>query len=74
VLVAGISGFRQRDAQSPVPSAQFLQDWIEYDTFVWLINEEIVDEYKELPRGIQRLGEGAATDYNDQHSGVKWSK
>jgi len=55
VLVAGIAAFRQPGAQPPVPSAQFLQDWIEYDTFVWLISEEIVDEYKEIlaRRGVR---------------------
>jgi predicted nucleic acid-binding protein len=50
VLVAGIAAFKRRDAESPIPSAQFLRDWIEDDTFVWLINEEIVDEYKEILR------------------------
>lgn len=50
MLVAGIAAFKQSYAASPVPSAQFLRDWIEYDTFVWLINEEIVDEYKEILR------------------------
>jgi len=38
-----------------VPSAQFLRDWIDNDTFVWLISEEIVDEYKEIlaRRGVR---------------------
>ena len=55
VLVAGIAAFKQQGAQSPVSSAKFLRDWIEYDTFVWLISEEIVDEYKEIlaRRGVR---------------------
>jgi predicted nucleic acid-binding protein len=55
VLVAGIAAFKQQGAQSSVPSAQFLRDWIDNDTFVWLISEEIVDEYKEIlaRRGVR---------------------
>ena len=55
VLVAGIAAFKRQGAQSPVPSAKFLRDWIEYDTSVWLISEEIVDEYKEIlaRRGVR---------------------
>ena len=55
VLVAGIAAFKQQGAQSSVPSAQFLRDWIENDTFVWLISEGIVDEYKEIlaRRGVR---------------------
>jgi predicted nucleic acid-binding protein len=51
--VAGIAAFRQSGAQSPVPSAKFLRDWIENDTFLWLISETIMDEYKEI---LARLG------------------
>jgi hypothetical protein len=29
-----------------------LRDWIENDTFLWLVNEEILDEYKAI---LQRL-------------------
>ncbi len=55
VLVAGIAAFRQLGAQPTVPSARFLRDWIENDTFLWLINEVIVDEYKEIlaRRGVR---------------------
>jgi predicted nucleic acid-binding protein len=55
VLVAGIAAFRQSGARPPVPSTQFLRDWIDNDTFVWLISEEIVDEYKEIlaRRGVR---------------------
>ena len=53
MLVAGIAAFRQSGTQSPVPSAKFLRDWIEHDTFLWLISEAIIDEYKEI---LARLG------------------
>ena len=48
VLVAGIAAFRDSGSQPPVPSAHLLRDWIDNGTFTWLINEEIVDEYKEI--------------------------
>jgi predicted nucleic acid-binding protein len=35
------------------PSAKLLRDWIEQNTFVWLITDEIVSEYK---RVLARLG------------------
>jgi predicted nucleic acid-binding protein len=60
--VAGIAAFRQLGAQSPVPSAKFLRDWIENDTFLWLINEAIVEEYREIlaRRGVRPHHIGAA--------------
>lgn len=48
VLVAGIAAFRNSGAQSLVPSARLLRDWIDNGTFTWLINQEIVDEYKTI--------------------------
>lgn len=62
VLVAGIVAFRQLGAQSSVPSARFLRDWIENDTFLWLINEAIIEEYKEIlaRRGVRPHHIGAA--------------
>ena len=55
VLVAGIAAFRNSGLQSPVPSARLLRDWIDNGTFTWLINEEIVDEYKAIlaRRGVR---------------------
>ena len=55
VLVAGIAAFRDSGAQSLVPSAHLLRDWIDNGTFTWLINEEIVDEYKAIlaRRGVR---------------------
>lgn len=52
MLVAGIAGFKSgRPIQNP--SARFLRDWLENDTFTWLICEEILAEYKEV---LRRLG------------------
>lgn len=52
VLVAGISGFKSsRPVQNP--SARFLRDWLENASFTWLVNEEILAEYKEV---LSRLG------------------
>jgi len=38
-----------------VPSACVLRDWIDNGTFTWLIDEEIVDEYKAIlaRRGVR---------------------
>jgi predicted nucleic acid-binding protein len=35
------------------PSAKLLRDWIEGDTFVWLVSDEILLEYKQV---LGRLG------------------
>ena len=52
VLVAGVAGFRSsREVQNP--SASFLRDWIEVETFTWLVTEEILSEYKGV---LSRLG------------------
>jgi uncharacterized protein len=53
VLVAGISGFRDPFVASRNPSADVLREWAERRNFVWLITEEILDEYKEV---LRRLG------------------
>lgn len=53
VLVAGIAGLKPPGIASRNPSARFLRDWIERDTFVWLVNDEILLEYK---RVLARLG------------------
>ena len=62
VLVAGMAAFRDSGSASPVPSARFLRDWIDNGTFTWLINEEIVDEYKAVlaRRGVRPSIIGAA--------------
>jgi predicted nucleic acid-binding protein len=51
--VAGIAGLKFPEIAPKNPSAKLLQDWIEADTFVWLVSEEILSEYK---RVLGRLG------------------
>lgn len=52
VLVAGISGFRDQYLPAKNPSADILRSWAQQQTFLWLITEDILDEYKEI---LQRL-------------------
>lgn len=51
--MAGIAGLNASETAPKNPSAKLLWDWIESDTFVWLITDEIVAEYK---RVLARLG------------------
>lgn len=51
--MAGIAGLKASKPVPKNPSAKLLRDWIESDTFVWLITDEIVAEYK---RVLARLG------------------
>ena len=52
VLVAGVAGFKPgRSAENP--SASLLRDWLEHGTFVWLLTEEVLSEYKAV---LIRLG------------------
>lgn len=53
VLVAGIAGLKSSEIPPRNPSARLLHDWIQSNTFVWLLTEEIVSEYK---RVLARLG------------------
>lgn len=53
VLVAGISGFREPFAPGRNRSADILHGWAERSKFVWLITEDILDEYKAI---LKRLG------------------
>ena len=53
VLVAGIAGFKSPEITPKNPSAKLFRDWIERDTFVWLITDEIISEYKRI---LARLG------------------
>jgi predicted nucleic acid-binding protein len=53
VLVAGIAGLKSLEIALRNPSAKLLRNWIEGDTFVWLVSDEILLEYK---RVLERLG------------------
>ena len=53
VLVAGIAGLKSTEITHKNPSAKLLRDWIEGDTFVWLVSDEILLEYKRI---LARLG------------------
>jgi predicted nucleic acid-binding protein len=46
--VAGIAGLKSLDITPKNPSANLLRDWIERDTFVWLVSDEILLEYKRV--------------------------
>lgn len=48
VLVAGISGFRDKYIAGKNPSADILRRWAEKNNFVWLLTEDILDEYKQV--------------------------
>ena len=53
VLLAGISRFREPFIPGRNPSADVLQKWPEKGNFIWLVTEDILDEYKEV---LKRLG------------------
>lgn len=53
VLIAGISGFRELYAPGRNASADILHQWTEKSGFVWLVTEEILDEYKEVLRRLR---------------------
>jgi putative PIN family toxin of toxin-antitoxin system len=53
VLVAGIAGFREPFVPGRNPSADVLQKWAERNHFVWLISEDILEEYKEVLKRLR---------------------
>jgi predicted nucleic acid-binding protein len=53
VLVAGISGFREPFVSGRNPSADVLHRWAERSNFVWLITEDILEEYKEILKRLR---------------------
>ena len=53
VLVAGISGFREPFVPGRNPSADVLHRWAEENNFIWLVTEEIFDEYKEVLKRLR---------------------
>ena len=48
VLIAGIAAFKNREPEELAASASMLRNWIDNDTFLWLVNEDIMDEYKAI--------------------------
>jgi len=56
VLVAGIAGLKPVEIASQNSSATMLRDWVESGTFIWLVTDEIILEYKTVlaRRGIRR--------------------
>jgi putative PIN family toxin of toxin-antitoxin system len=48
VLVAGISGFMRACVPAKYPSAEVLFRWADRENFIWLVTEEVLDEYKEV--------------------------
>jgi predicted nucleic acid-binding protein len=53
VLVAGISGFREPYLRGKNASSNLLYWWAEKGNFVWLVTEEILDEYKEVLKRLR---------------------
>jgi predicted nucleic acid-binding protein len=53
VLVAGIAGFREPFVSGRNPSADALHKWGERNNFVWLITEDILEEYKEVLKRLR---------------------
>jgi len=53
VLVAGISGLREPFVPGRNPSADVLHRWGERNNFVWLITEDILEEYKEVLKRLR---------------------
>ena len=51
--MAGISGFRVPFVSGRNPSADVLHRWAEQNNFVWLVTEEIFDEYKEVLKRLR---------------------
>ena len=53
VLVAGVAGMKDSIHETNAASATFVQRWVEERTLVWLISDEILEEYREV---LARLG------------------
>jgi predicted nucleic acid-binding protein len=53
VLVAGISGLREPFVPGRNPNADVLHGWGKKNHFVWLITEDILDEYKEVLKRLR---------------------
>ena len=53
MLVAGIAGLKLVEIAPQNSSASMLRNWIENGTFIWLVTDEIILEYKTV---LARLG------------------
>ena len=53
VLLSGISGFRKPYVRGKNTSADVLYKWAEEGNFVWLVTEDILDEYKEILKRLR---------------------
>lgn len=53
VLIAGISGFREPFIAGRNASADLLHGWAETKNFIWLLTEDILDEYKEVLKRLR---------------------
>lgn len=51
--MAGISGLREPFVPGRNPSADVLHKWGEQKNFVWLVTEDILDEYKEVLKRLR---------------------
>lgn len=51
--MAGISGFREPFLAGKNPSADVLHRWAERNNFVWLVTEDILEEYKEVLKRLR---------------------
>lgn len=53
VLVAGISSFKGTYVPGKNSSADVLHKWAEEHDFIWLVSEDILDEYKEVLKRLR---------------------
>lgn len=51
--MAGVSGFREPFVSGRNPSADLLHRWSERNNFVWLVTEDILEEYKEVLKRLR---------------------
>lgn len=51
--MAGVSGFKATYVRGRNPSADVLHNWAEQQIFVWLVSEDVLDEYKEVLRRLR---------------------
>ena len=48
VLLSGISGYREPFVSGRNPCADWLHKWAEHNNYIWLLSEDILEEYKEV--------------------------